>query len=154
MRTHVKVIAWLHIGFGILMTLLLLGTGFVMIFFGQTMQRDLAHSASSAVPRVNDAEFASFPLTLNYGISQTGWVMIVLTLVVGLPGIIAGIGLLRLNSWSRVFGIVVSVLDILFLNPLHIAMGIYGLVVLCNQETVSLFHHAEVVTVSETPQTG
>ena len=64
MRTHVRVIAWLHIGFGILMLLAFLGTGVAFIAMGQMMQHDLSPATSSTVSRSNDAQFDAFPFAL------------------------------------------------------------------------------------------
>jgi len=54
------------------------------------------------------------------------------------PGIIGGIGVLRLKSWARYLVLVLSVLDLLNI-PIGTALGIYSIWVLANDETVQLF---------------
>src|SRR5580700_7644119 len=47
-----------------------------------------------------------------------------------MPGIIAGAGMLKFKPWARKLGIMVSVVNIVLLFPLHLFVGIYGLVML------------------------
>lgn len=51
-----------------------------------------------------------------------------------IPGIVAGIGLLGFRPWGRSVGIIVSTIDILLLDPVHLLLGIYGLVILLKDE--------------------
>jgi hypothetical protein len=62
----------------------------------------------------------------------------VLLMVVSLPGLIAGIGLLSFRPWARILGIVISALDLPAL-PFHTALGVYGLWVLLSNEGTALF---------------
>jgi hypothetical protein len=57
--------------------------------------------------------------------------------IVSIPGIIAGIGLLKLRPWSRILAIIVSCLD-LFNIPFGTALGVYTLYVLMNDEAIRL----------------
>jgi hypothetical protein len=62
--------------------------------------------------------------------------------LLGASHILVGTALRRLHPWARTAGIVIAILDILLccLNaPLGIALGIYALIVLFNQETARLF---------------
>jgi hypothetical protein len=59
-------------------------------------------------------------------------------LVVSLPGIIVGWGLLKFRPWARILGIVLSALHLINI-PIGTALGIYGLWVLFNSETENLF---------------
>jgi len=59
-------------------------------------------------------------------------------LVLSLPGVIAGIGLLQFRSWARILTIVISVLDLIHV-PFGTALGIYGLWVLLSQGSERLF---------------
>ncbi len=59
-------------------------------------------------------------------------------MVLSLPGLIIGIGLVQFRPWARIGGIIVSALD-LFGFPFHTALGIYGLWVLLNRETEQMF---------------
>ncbi len=67
-----------------------------------------------------------------------GSFIFLIVLVVSVPSVISGIGLLRMASWARVFGIVVSALH-LFNVPFGTALGVYGLWVLLSDETRALF---------------
>ena len=58
--------------------------------------------------------------------------------ILALPGLICSYGLITKQSWSRVFGIVLSCFSLLSI-PLGTAIGIYGLWVLFKDETIDLF---------------
>ena len=128
METHVKVIAWLHIALGGLITFACLGMGAFFLSIGHAMQQggSGAHQANDMIGRLSSFEL-------------TGWIILATGLFLGVPGIIIGIGLLRLSAWGRILGIVVSIFDIIALHPLHLALGVYGLVILCSKETGPLF---------------
>jgi hypothetical protein len=64
-------------------------------------------------------------------------------IVISLPGMLAGIGLLKMKPWSRVVAIIVGVLHILSF-PLGTALGIYTLWVLLNAETEAMFRGQQV----------
>ncbi len=57
--------------------------------------------------------------------------------IVSIPGLIAGIGLLKLKPWSRMLTIIVSCLD-LFNIPFGTALGVYSFYVLMNDEAIRL----------------
>jgi len=59
-------------------------------------------------------------------------------MLVSLPGMLAGIGLLKMQPWARIVGIIVGVLHILSF-PLGTALGVYTLWVLLNAETEAMF---------------
>lgn len=54
--------------------------------------------------------------------------------ILSVPTLAAGWGLLKHKSWSRVLGIIVSILSLTHV-PLGTAIGVYGLWVLFNDET-------------------
>lgn len=58
--------------------------------------------------------------------------------VLSVPGIIGGIGLLKLKPWARYLVLIVSVLD-LFNIPIGTAVGAYSIWVLVHGETAQLF---------------
>jgi len=70
-----------------------------------------------------------------------GIVLVSLLLLLSIPGIILGAGLLKLRPWARVLGIVMSALDLLHI-PIGTALGIYGLWVLLQPETERLLSPA------------
>ena len=59
-------------------------------------------------------------------------------LVLSVPGIIGGIGVLRRQSWARYMVLVLSILD-LFSVPIGTAVGAYSIWVLMQEETAKLF---------------
>ena len=59
-------------------------------------------------------------------------------MLVSLPGLIAGIGLLKFRPWARILGIVVAILNLINI-PIGTVVGIYALWVLFSRETERLF---------------
>jgi hypothetical protein len=70
------------------------------------------------------------------GYMITGWMILMLILTI--PGIIVGIGLLNLYRWSRSVATIVAILELLNF-PVGTALGIYALWVLLSPETDPLF---------------
>lgn len=70
-----------------------------------------------------------------------------LFIVLSLPGIITGFGLLRFRPWARIAGIIVGALHILGF-PVGTALGIYALWVLLNAQTAPLFGQQPVAVTS------
>src|SRR5262249_848514 len=67
-----------------------------------------------------------------------GTAIVALLVVMSLPGILTGIGLIRLRPWARIVGIVLSVLSLMAV-PVGTLVGIYGLWVLFSKDTEKLF---------------
>jgi hypothetical protein len=128
MDTHVKVLAWLYIIFGILGTLLGLGFMALLSFIG------IAGAASDP-----DAWMA-LPI-----LGITGAALGVFLLIVSLPGIIAGAGLLKYRPWARILTIVLSALNLMNF-PIGTVLGIYGLWVMLSDEGSRLFAQPPVST--------
>lgn len=61
-----------------------------------------------------------------------------LLVLFSVPGIIGGIGLLKLKSWARILVLILAVLDLMNI-PIGTAIGIYTLWVLMQDETAQLF---------------
>jgi hypothetical protein len=55
-----------------------------------------------------------------------------------LPGLAAGIGLLKYQNWARILNLILSVLD-LFAVPVGTLVGVYSIWVLAQRETEALF---------------
>jgi hypothetical protein len=123
MQSHVKLLAILNIVFG---SLLVLAGVIVMVVLGGI---GLAGAAST------NSEDAAVALPILGGI---GGIIFVVLLIIGLPQILAGWGLLNYKPWARILTIVLSVLH-LFSFPLGTALGVYGLWVLLKPETEALF---------------
>ena len=70
-----------------------------------------------------------------------GGLAMTVVLAVSAPSIIAGVGVLYFKPWARVLAIILSVIH-LFSVPFGTELGIYGLWVLLQRETESLFRRA------------
>ena len=129
METHVKVLGALNIAFGVLG---LFGAIALVLIFG---------SAASIAGASGDPDAAiAIPI-----IGITGMALVAFLVVLSVPGIIIGIGLLNLRPWARIAGIVVSILS-LMLIPFGTVIGVYGIWVLFSKETERLFMTAPVST--------
>lgn len=123
MLTHVKVLGVLYLvmsGIGLLFALL--------IFFA-------LGTAASIVGMSASPEDAAVAMPI---LGITGTALSALLLILSLPGLITGWGLLKLRPWARIVGIVLAVIS-LFNFPIGTAIGIYGLWVLLTKETERLF---------------
>jgi hypothetical protein len=123
METHVKVLAVLYLVFsalGILLALtFLLAIGVVTGIVGTAAEPDAARIAIPII-RLAGTALACFFLAL------------------AVPGVVLGIGLLKLQPWARVLGIVLSALTLLHI-PVGTVLGVYGLWVLFSHDTERLF---------------
>ncbi len=124
MASHIKIVGILHIILGSLS--ILAGIAVLAVFggiaglIGSSGDRD----ALQAIPIVG-------------GI---GGIICIFLVALGIPGIIAGIGMLEFRSWGRILGIVISALDLIHF-PLGTALGIYGLWALLSPEGEQLFRN-------------
>jgi len=131
MASHVKILGILHIVFGALGILCAI---FILLLFGGIA------GVVGAVGEDVDRATAMGILGL------IGGILFFVLLVLSLPGLIAGIGLLKFRPWARVLGIVISALDLIHV-PLGTALGVYGLWVLLSNETEALFRNANAYPV-------
>lgn len=123
METHVRVLAILYLVFAGLSALLgltiFLVTGVVTSIVG-----------TAADP--SDAQLAIPFIRLG------GTAAALFCLLWSVPGLVVGIGLLKLQPWARILGIVFSALSLMHI-PFGTALGIYGLWVLFHRDTERLF---------------
>ena len=63
-------------------------------------------------------------------------------LILSIPKIIAGIGLMKKKEWGRILTLIVAFLSILSF-PLGTALAIYSFVILVKEETIQLFKPQE-----------
>ena len=75
--------------------------------------------------------------TANLVLSSVGSFVGSILLVISIPGIISGIGLFYRKSWSRILSLIICAIK-LFNIPFGTALGIYGLWVLLQDETIEL----------------
>jgi hypothetical protein len=116
MRQHVTVVAAMRIGFGALGLFLAL-VCFVAITGGGLISGD---EEAIAITSIVGTVVAGFLVLLS------------------LPGIIGGIGLLQGKPWARILVLILSVFD-LFNIPIGTAIGVYTIWVLMQEETEELF---------------
>ncbi len=121
MRTQINTIAWMHIVLGSLNILGGIGAGLFFAVIGGAA----ATAGREALP---------FALSMNL----IGLIVFFVVAVLGVPGVILGWGLLKNMEWARIMGIVVSLLNILNF-PLGTLLGVYGLWVFFNPETLAIF---------------
>jgi hypothetical protein len=122
METHVKVLGALQIAMG---AFGLFAAVVLVLVFGV---------ASSAVGMSGDPE-ATFALPI---IGITGVALVAFLVLLSLPGVVIGIGLIQRRPWARIAGIVMSILG-LTMVPFGTIVGVYGLWVLFSKETEQLF---------------
>ncbi|MGA2134054.1 MAG: hypothetical protein ABSH50_17310 [Bryobacteraceae bacterium] len=126
MESHVKTLGILHIVFGGLG--IFLAVGLLALFGGIAGLVGADHFSDGGAP----------PSVLLGGI---GALIFFVLLVLSLPAVIAGIGLLQFAPWARILTIVLSVLDLIHV-PFGTALGVYGLWVLLSQDGERLFRRA------------
>jgi hypothetical protein len=68
----------------------------------------------------------------------TGVTLTIVLLVLSIPYIICGWGLLKLRPWSRIFAIILAAISLIRI-PFGTIFGIYALIILFNKETEALF---------------
>lgn len=119
MDQHVKIVAILSIVFGALLAFL--GLAFFGIIFG-------AGAASG--------EKDALLVTGTVGMAIGGFCVLL-----ALPAIIGGIGLLKRRDWGRILILIVAALSLLNV-PFGTAYGIYAFWVLLNDQTRMLFARA------------
>lgn len=112
MRDHLKILGWLYVVTGAFTLLLAIVFG---AFFG---------FGALFAARGQDAAV----------IGGIGAILLLFISLMSLPAIVLGWGLLTHKPWSRVLGIVISVLHLASV-PIGTLIGAYGLWVLLNDET-------------------
>ncbi len=128
MNTHVKVLGVLFLvfsAFGLLAALIVgIGIG----------------GAAGIVGATADADPAVIPI-----LGLAGSVAVLVLLTLSLPGLVAGVGLLKFQPWARILGIVLCAVNLINL-PFGTIFGAYGLWVLLTKETEALFRSGGAIT--------
>ena len=125
MELQIKILAVFHIIFGVFGVM---GSLVVALLFGGAAGLDDPNA------------FLAVPV-----LGLVGGILVVSIFALSLPGIIAGIGLLRHRPWARILTIVLSVLDLIVI-PIGTLLGIHGLWVLLSRNTAPLFGVTPAVT--------
>ena len=123
MQTHVKVLAVLFIVFSALGVLCAIA---LLAVFGASA------GIVGATAEPNEAALA-IPI-----IGLAGMGLVIFLLIVSLPGLIAGFGLLNLKPWARILAIVLCAINLVNI-PIGTIFGAYGLWVLLNKDTEQIF---------------
>jgi len=116
MREHVRILGFLYIGLSalgiiaaVIVFILLNGTGYI----------------------TGDKELIMI-------LHITGIVVAAILVFFSLPGIFAGLGLLKFESWARILALILGVLQLINI-PFGTILGVYTIWVLSRPETVELF---------------
>ena len=121
METHVRILGWLNVFFGVLGLL-----GALAILAGS--------AAVSSIVGLSGDE-AMLPMHI---VALIGGALTVFTVLISLPALLAGYGLLNLRPWARIVGLVFGAIALLHV-PFGTALGIYTFWVLLQPETEALF---------------
>lgn len=124
MRDHVRLLGALYIAVG---AMGVLGSLIALVVLG-----GVAGILGAVAPDEAKVSLAAM-LILAVG---TGVVLV--ALVMSIPNIIAGVGLLQFKPWARVLTLILSALNLLSL-PFGTALGLYGFWVLMSGRTDELF---------------
>ncbi|MHC4483534.1 MAG: protein kinase domain-containing protein, partial [Planctomycetota bacterium] len=127
METHVSIVSALRIGLGIMGVLIAIIVFAALVGGGRL-------SDDPKVMRIT---------------SIVGPAVSVFLIVVSVPGIICGVGLLKRRGWARILGLILAVPDLVTNIPIGPIIGIYTIWVLLNKETAQLFAHASSSTSKE-----
>ena len=80
-----------------------------------------------------------------------GILAVIFMSVIALPGILAGVGLLRRREWGRILAIVVGIISLIDI-PIGTALGIYTIWVLLDDDMKKAFNGGTKVDVLATQQ--
>jgi len=127
MEKHVQVIGILWIILGVLSLCLGLLVLFVLV-------------GVSFIPNVLDFNECSWHIAPNI-LRLIAYFVGGMFALLGLPKIIAGIGLLRHREWARIMTLILSFLELWHI-PLGTALAVYSMVILFKPETIKLFNPA------------
>ena len=119
MRQHVPILGWCFVVYHAILALVGICVGVLV-------------AGAGAISGEREAMF----ITGTVGIFVAG-----LLLLLSLPGIITGFGILKYRPWARILAIILGVLHLLSF-PFGTALGVYTLVVMTNAETAVLFGQA------------
>ena len=116
MIKHIEIVAYLHIVYGVL-TLIGAFFAFIAIAGGGLISGDTGAMAITA---------------------GVGFIIGLFLVILALPSLLGGYGLLKRKHWARILVIVLSILNLLSF-PFGTALGIYSLWVLLNEEVQAEF---------------
>jgi len=121
MSIHVKVLGWIHLVFGFLGCVL-----GIMAFLILT-------AVGTRFSRFHDFYVPGHYFPASLGFLGLGTLIGGMALILSLPGLIAGYGLLKYREWARILTIILCFLNLLNI-PIGTIVGAYGLWVLLSSE--------------------
>jgi len=116
MRQHVPILGWCFIVYHAIVALVGIAIGAIV-------------SGAGAISGEREAIFVT---------GAVGLAIACFLIVISLPGLIAGIGLLKFRPWARIMAIIIGALHLLSF-PFGTALGVYALVVLLHNESGAIF---------------
>lgn len=121
MEKHINIVAALQIGFSVLG--IILGIFLFTLFFllGEFIEEAEAQIVIAIIAKV----------------------MLIFIIILSIPGIIAGIGLLKRKEWARILTLVISVLNLINV-PVGTAVGVYSIWTLVQPEVISEFKQTAI----------
>lgn len=126
METHVKILAWVNLIFG--------GIG---VLIGVAVM-------AGASLLVHFVEFASQDVNFPAPVLQiVAGVILGVIVILSLPCLILGYGLLNFRPWARILGIVLAALNLLNV-PFGTVLSLYAFWILLKPETEALFRSGAV----------
>tara|TARA_B100000315_G_C14180354_1_gene408618 strand:- start:69 stop:539 length:471 start_codon:yes stop_codon:yes gene_type:complete len=120
MNTHVTILGILFISFGCLLCVGGIVINLVVPMAGNISGNDVAMRITSII----------------------GDTIGILLVILSMPSIIGGIGLLKRKYWARILILVLSFISLLSI-PFGTALGIYGIWILLKSETAEIFNPKE-----------
>lgn len=121
MEKHVTLVGVLQIGYNALGVLAAMAT-FLLIVGGGLLGGLISGEEDTVIP-----------ITFFVGTAVSMWL-----LIISVPGIVGGIGVLRHQSWARYLILVLSVVE-LFSIPIGTTVGVYSIWALAQDQSAKLF---------------
>jgi len=118
--THISVLGWLYI-FGNTFFLIVAGIGFFLL------------------PTIGSLSRNGVATTV---LSVLGAIFALLMIVVALPGLVAGYGLLKHKQWARLLAMLTAVLGLVNF-PFGTVIGVYALFILTQQSAIDCFERRQ-----------
>jgi hypothetical protein len=125
MRSNIKLLGWIYIVWS---AMGMLGGLTALIAFG------LFGGLFASV--TGPHSHAALPI-----FTGLGMIVFMTTAVLSLPGLLVGWGLITFQSWARIGGIVMSILN-LTAFPFGTIVGVFGLMTLCDSQAIAVFEHS------------
>lgn len=126
METHVKILAWVNLifdGIGVLIGVAVMAGASLLVHFVEFASQDV-----------------NFPAPV---LQIVAGVILGVIVILSLPCLILGYGLLNFRPWARILGIVLAALNLLNV-PFGTVLSLYAFWILLKPETEALFRSGAV----------